>query len=85
MHVLNACKDKQLKNKVVLSKNTSQDILIMTIQVEKTPVLKGEDAKRFRNTLRKNLSKGNVMYSAEEKKRMSQNYDLMKSISGGTF
>lgn len=57
----------------------------MAIQVEKTPVLKGEDAKVFRNALRKNFSKENVMYSAEEKKRMSRNYDLMKSISGGTF
>lgn len=57
----------------------------MAIQVEKTPTIKGEDAKKFRSTMRKTLSKGNNMYSAEEKKRMSHNYNLMKSISGETF
>ena len=57
----------------------------MAIPVEKTPVIKGEDAKRFRETLRKNLSKGSSMYNEEEKKRMAKNYELMKSISGGTF
>jgi hypothetical protein len=57
----------------------------MAIQVEKTPTIKGEDAKKFRSTLRETLSKGNNMYSAEEKKRMSRNYNLMKSISGETF
>jgi hypothetical protein len=57
----------------------------MAIPVEKTPILKGEDAKRFRETLRKNLSKGSSMYNEEEKKRMTKNYELMKSISGGAF
>lgn len=57
----------------------------MANQIEKTPILRGEDAKRFRETLRKKISKGSSMYSEEEKKRMAKNYELMKSISGGTF
>lgn len=57
----------------------------MAIPIEKTPILRGEDAKRFRETLRKNFSKQSSMYNEDEKKRMTKNYELMKSISGGTF
>ncbi len=57
----------------------------MAIPVEKTPIIKGEDAKRFRETLREKLSQKNAMYNAEERKRMTKNFELMKSISGGTF
>jgi hypothetical protein len=57
--------------------------------VKDTPILEGEDAKTFRKNLRDMFSKPLTSKEKkdirEEEKRMKESYNLMVSISGGTF
>lgn len=61
----------------------------MARPIENTPIITGEDAKRFRKDLLDTVSK--KMSSKDEKKRiqdrreMEENYKLMVSISNGSF
>jgi hypothetical protein len=63
----------------------------MATPIKDTPVIFGEDAIKFRNTLRHTVkpwksytdSEKNVIN--EENERIKRNYDLMVRISGGTF
>jgi hypothetical protein len=63
----------------------------MANPIRDTPIIVGEDAKKFRETLR-NTVKPWELYTDSEKKaileereRIKQDYDLMVRISGGTF
>lgn len=61
----------------------------MARPIKDTPIIKGEDAKRFRQNL-KQSSPGNLSASERTKKRkkqkeMEDSYRLMVQISDGTF
>jgi hypothetical protein len=63
----------------------------MAIPIKDTPVIFGEDARKFRKELRKSIkpwesytdSEKKAIY--EENERIKKNYNLMIHISGGTF
>ncbi|MEL5895300.1 hypothetical protein AAE250_17610 [Bacteroides sp. GD17] len=61
----------------------------MARPIQNTPTLKGEDAKRFRKNLVESLTKKLTPEEEEDKKReikeMEESYNLLASISGGTF
>jgi hypothetical protein len=63
----------------------------MANPIKDTPVLCGEDARKFRETLRDTVKPWKLYTDSEkkaileEKERIKQSYDLMVRISGGTF
>lgn len=61
----------------------------MARPIQNTPLLEGEDAKRFKANLFNSLFKVLTPKEKEAKKKemeeMEKNYNLLVSISGGTF
>lgn len=61
----------------------------MAQPIQNTPPIKGEDAKRFRKNLLESLTKKLTPKEQEAKKKdikdMEDSYNLLVSISGGTF
>ena len=61
----------------------------MARSIQNTPVIKGEDAKRFRKGLLESLTKTLTPEEKDAKKKevkeMEENYNLLVSISGGVF
>lgn len=61
----------------------------MARPIQNTPPLEGEDAKRFRknllNFLIKKLTPEEKDAKKKEMEEMDKNYNLLASISGGTF
>jgi hypothetical protein len=63
----------------------------MANPIKDTPVVFGEDAKKFRQTLRNTVKPWELYTDSEksaireEKERVKNNYNLMVDISGGTF
>lgn len=61
----------------------------MARPIQNTPILEGEDAKRFRKNLLESLAKKLTPEEKDAKKKemeeMEKNYKLLASISGGTF
>ena len=61
----------------------------MARPIQNTPTIKGEDAKRFRKELLESLTKKLTPEEKASKKKeireMEESYNLLVSISGGTF
>lgn len=61
----------------------------MARPIQNTPLLEGEDAKRFRKNLLESLAKKLTPEEKDAKKKemeeMEKNYKLLASISGGAF
>lgn len=61
----------------------------MARPIQNTPILEGEDAKRFRKNLLESLAKKLTPEEKDAKKKemeeMEKNYKLLASISGGAF
>lgn len=61
----------------------------MARPIQDTPEIKGEDSKRFRKSLLESLTKKLTPEEKDAKKKeikeMEENYNLLVSISGGTF
>lgn len=61
----------------------------MARPIKMTPPIEGEDAKRFRTNLIKNIVERNTHEGKrkhnEERKKMERSYNLMMAISGGKF
>lgn len=61
----------------------------MARPIQNTPVITGEDAKRFRKELLEMIvrksSAADKKAKEQEMKRMKKNYDLLVSISDGAF
>lgn len=61
----------------------------MARPIQNTPVIKGEDAKRFRKNLLESLAKKLTPEEKEAKKKemkeMEDSYNLLTSISDGKF
>lgn len=61
----------------------------MARPIQNTPAIKGEDAKRFRKNLLESLAKQLTPKEKNAKKKeleeMEKSYNLLASISSGTF
>jgi len=61
----------------------------MARPIQNTPTIKGEDAKRFRKNLLESFTKKLTTEEKAAKKKeireMEESYNLLVSISGGTF
>ena len=61
----------------------------MARPIKNTPIIEGEDAKQFRKELRdtflNKISSSEKRTIEEENKRMERSYNIMLSISNGSF
>ncbi|GHT78580.1 hypothetical protein FACS189464_2270 [Bacteroidia bacterium] len=60
----------------------------MASLIQNTPIIKGEEAKKFREDLKDSFCFSGISEPEKEREgreRMEKNYQLMVSISDGTF